>query len=121
MKNITKQIYLQIGDDCDCVDFTKLSNITWCVDKIHYNDLGYVLYDNVKTKLADYEKLKSILSTNLLEKSRDMGNSQIFTKIVENFLEQLEILEKEKRDGANAALDDVESALDDTLPGNINL
>ena len=52
-KNIPKEIYLQISDDCDTDDFleeTKIAGdvggdvgITWCEDKINDNDIRYVL------------------------------------------------------------------------------
>ena len=51
-KNIPKEIYLQISDDCDTDDFleeTKIVGdegdvgITWCEDKINDNDIRYVL------------------------------------------------------------------------------
>ena len=44
MKNVPEKIYLQIGEDCpDDVDFYELSEITWCADKIHDNDIEYQL------------------------------------------------------------------------------
>ena len=48
-KNIPKEIYLQISDDCDTDDFLKETKIagdagiTWCEDKINDNDIRYVL------------------------------------------------------------------------------
>jgi len=51
-KNIPKEIYLQISDDCNTDDFleeTKIvgdegdAGITWCEDKINDNDIRYVL------------------------------------------------------------------------------
>ena len=44
-KKLPQKIYLQIGEDCDCVDFSKLSDVTWCKDKIFKNDLEYVSID----------------------------------------------------------------------------
>jgi hypothetical protein len=42
--NLPKEIYLQIGEDCDCEELDFSSNeITWCVDKINNNDIRYVL------------------------------------------------------------------------------
>lgn len=44
MKNIPKKIYLQIGEDNGIIDdFNKLSEVTWCEDKINDNDLEYIL------------------------------------------------------------------------------
>ena len=48
MKNIPKRIYLQLGEDCDCKDFNEAmrkhgEDLTWCEDKIHHNDIEYIL------------------------------------------------------------------------------
>jgi len=42
MKNIPKEIYLQIGEDCDGDDFNELAEVSWCQDKINNNDIRYV-------------------------------------------------------------------------------
>jgi hypothetical protein len=46
MKNIPKEIYLQLGDDPDINDdFKELREVTWCADRINKNDLKFVLAD----------------------------------------------------------------------------
>lgn len=43
MKNIPNTIYLNTGTDIndDIDDFSELSEVTWCVDKIHDGDIEY--------------------------------------------------------------------------------
>jgi len=43
MKNIPKEIWLQVGDCESCNDFNKLSEVTWYTDKINDNDIKYIL------------------------------------------------------------------------------
>lgn len=45
IKNIPKNIYLQVDMDGDTseVDFKDLSGVTWCADKIHDTDLKFQL------------------------------------------------------------------------------
>ena len=44
MKNIPEKIYLQIGFEPDgCDDFTKLHDVSWCVDKVFPSDIEYTL------------------------------------------------------------------------------
>ena len=42
MNNIPSKIYLQIGEDCDCENFNKLHDVSWCKDKINENDIEYI-------------------------------------------------------------------------------
>ena len=64
-KNIPKEIYLQISDDCDTDDFLKETKIvgdegevgiTWCEDKINDNDIRYVLDKRHISKNRDKKK-----------------------------------------------------------------
>ncbi len=44
IKNVPEYIYLQIGEDCDCVDFKEIEQtheVSWCEDKINNNDIVY--------------------------------------------------------------------------------
>ena len=48
-KGIPKEIWLQVGDDCDCADFAALlkkhgTDVTWCADKIDASDIGPFVY-----------------------------------------------------------------------------
>lgn len=43
MKNMPKEIYLQIGEDCFDEDFNKLAEVTWADNKINKNDIRYIL------------------------------------------------------------------------------
>ena len=44
MNKIPKTIYLQIGDECpDDIDFDKLTEVSWCIDRIFSNDIEYKL------------------------------------------------------------------------------
>ncbi len=46
MKNRPKKIYLQVGNDCQSdADFSGLSGVSWCNEKIHNNDIEYVRTD----------------------------------------------------------------------------
>lgn len=48
MKNHPKRIYLQIGNDCPSdADFSGLSGVSWCNEKIHSNDIEYIRIDLV--------------------------------------------------------------------------
>ena len=47
MKNIPKNICLQIGEQVDkaeAIDFNQLSGVTWSVGKCFKNDLEYIYY-----------------------------------------------------------------------------
>ena len=42
MRNIPNKIYLNMGcDPKEVKDFSELSEVTWCVDKINDNDIEY--------------------------------------------------------------------------------
>ena len=42
MKHIPNKIYLNIGcDPKEVKDFSELSEVTWCADKINDNDIEY--------------------------------------------------------------------------------
>lgn len=45
IKNIPKNIYLQVNPDGDSseIDFKDLSEVSWCADKINETDLKYQL------------------------------------------------------------------------------
>jgi len=49
IKDVPAQIWLQVGEDCDCEDFAALleahgTEVTWCRDKIESSDLGPFVY-----------------------------------------------------------------------------
>lgn len=43
MKNLPQRIFLQVGDVDKDTDFSELSDITWCVDRINDSDIEYRL------------------------------------------------------------------------------
>jgi hypothetical protein len=46
MKNRPNRIYLQVGNDCPSdADFSGLSGVSWCNEKIHSNDIEYIRID----------------------------------------------------------------------------
>lgn len=58
MKNRPKRIYLQVGNDCPSdVDFSGLSGVSWCNEKIHSNDIEYVRIDLVFEFAARFYQL----------------------------------------------------------------
>jgi hypothetical protein len=62
MKNIPKIIYLQIDADGETPeDFKDLSGISWCADKIHDNDIEYVLSSELAALKEENERLKEEL------------------------------------------------------------
>lgn len=51
MKNLPEKIYLQIDADGETPeDFNELDGVTWCPEKIHDNDVEYVLFKKPKRK-----------------------------------------------------------------------
>ena len=58
MKNVPKKIYLQISQYAPTDDFKELnrvSDVTWCEDKINDNDIEYVL-------ASELEAMKNIIN-----------------------------------------------------------
>lgn len=55
MKNIPKEIYLQIGEDNDGEDFNALQEVTWCVDQIYKNDIKFVLSTTIQIRAKNEE------------------------------------------------------------------
>lgn len=53
MKNIPNKIYLQVGeltpDEVGEIDFTELSEVSWCSERIYKSDIEFVLSSVVKS------------------------------------------------------------------------
>ena len=48
MKNLPEKIYLQVNPEKeDAKDFKELHEVTWCEDRINYNDIEYVRKDKI--------------------------------------------------------------------------
>jgi len=57
MKNIPEKIYLQVDADGETPEnFDELSGITWAAQRIHENDIEYVLADSVLKNASDKTK-----------------------------------------------------------------
>lgn len=57
IKNLPKQIYLQIGEDCDCRDWNEIypsHEVSWCKDKINDNDIPYLLKEEGEIKESSF-------------------------------------------------------------------
>ena len=65
MKNVPAKIYLQVGADGECEDYEDLEQVSWCENKIHDDDIEYVL-----AKLAVTEKSPA-LDEELLKVAKD--------------------------------------------------
>lgn len=77
MKNIPKKIYLQVGDLTDDEiknsDFSELSEVTWCKEKVSATDIEYVRSDSDASIPEEYKRMKCLL-LNLLETIADATN-----------------------------------------------
>ena len=76
MKGIPEKIYLQIGDIEKHEKFID-QEVTWCRDKIDYNDIEYLLISNeLKKYLLDHEE-------DIISNMNDFGYLyQIFIKVM---------------------------------------
>jgi len=48
-----KKIYLQVEDDCDCVDYGTMilkHEVIWCIEKVNEHDVEYTLTPKKKAK-----------------------------------------------------------------------
>ena len=59
LKNIPKEIYINVGDDEHCeidFNFDDLTDVTWCTYAIDDNDIKYYLADDVDKHIKELDK-----------------------------------------------------------------
>ena len=56
MKNVPKTIYLQVDADGETPEDFKGLEVTWCVDRIHENDIEYTLTEHAQQETESLQK-----------------------------------------------------------------
>jgi len=99
LKNIPKEIYINIGDDEHCeidFNFDDLTDVTWCTHAIDDNDIKYYLADDVDKHIKELEEaLENMVElVNILDAFK---NHKIKT-IVNTAINNMELTEQSKAD-----------------------
>lgn len=55
MKNIPNKIHLVLGADGGAEDFKTLQDVTWCSDKIYYDDLEFISVSSILARIKELE------------------------------------------------------------------
>lgn len=56
MKNTPNKIYLNHGSDAN--DFNELTEVTWCKDRVHKNDLEFISVDFILARIEGLKELR---------------------------------------------------------------
>ena len=75
LKNVPKEIYINVGDDEHCeidFNFDDLTDVTWCDHAIDCNDIKYYLADDVYKRIDKLTELLSEKEDTIIEQQEEI-------------------------------------------------